>query len=74
MSKVGAHNRSEAAAIAHRLLEPYALIHEVPSKVMLDSWSKRALNWTPGEHFTSASTVGRDLGERRQAQRFPVVC
>jgi len=37
-------------------------------------WRKRAFNWTSGERFPSASTVERDLGERRLAQRFPVVC
>jgi hypothetical protein len=32
---------------------------------------KRAFNWTPRERFPSASTVRRDLRERRRAQRFP---
>src|SRR5215216_5864282 len=31
----------------------------------------RALNSTRGEHLASASTVQRDLRERRSAQRFP---
>jgi hypothetical protein len=35
---------------------------------------KRAFPWTPRERFPSASTVSGDLGERRLAQRFPVVC
>jgi hypothetical protein len=34
---------------------------------------RRALNWTSREHLTSPLTVGGDLGERRLAQRFPVV-
>jgi hypothetical protein len=32
---------------------------------------RRALNWTPSEHLTSARTVERDLGKRLSAQRFP---
>jgi hypothetical protein len=34
---------------------------------------RRAHNLSEGEPITSALTVGRDLGERRFAQRFPVV-
>jgi hypothetical protein len=33
---------------------------------------KIAFNWTSGERFPCASTVGGDLGERLLAQRFPV--
>jgi hypothetical protein len=35
---------------------------------------KRAFPWTSTERFPLASTIGRDLGERRVAQRFPGFC
>jgi hypothetical protein len=34
---------------------------------------KRTHNWAEREPITSASTVGRDLGKERFAQRFLVV-
>jgi hypothetical protein len=37
-------------------------------------WRMRAFNWTSRERFPSASTVGRNLGERLRAQRFPGFC
>jgi len=36
--------------------------------------AKRAFPWTSRERFPSGSTVAGDLGERLQAQRFPVFC